>query len=100
MLDFYADWCVTCKEMEAWTFSRPQVQQALSAVVKLQADVTANDADDRALMQTFAVFGPPAILFFNRQGQEIREARLVGFVDADAFTKHVRQVLALAEARL
>ncbi|VAW46376.1 Cytochrome c-type biogenesis protein DsbD, protein-disulfide reductase, partial [hydrothermal vent metagenome] len=79
MLDFYADWCISCKEMERLTFSDPQVQQALSGVTLLKADVTKNDDIDIALMQHFGIVGPPAILFFNAQGQEQKAQRVVGF---------------------
>ena len=92
MLDFYADWCVACKEMEAFTFNQLQVRNALGGMIKLQTDVTENDAADKALMQQFSIFGPPAILFFDREGQEIPGARLVGFVDADAFVAHIQKV--------
>jgi len=93
MLDFYADWCVSCKEMEKYTFSDPRVQQALDDVVLLQTDVTDNDSRDRALLKQYGLFGPPAILFFNRDGEEIEGARVVGFKGAEAFAEHVRQTL-------
>jgi thiol:disulfide interchange protein DsbD len=83
MLDFYADWCVSCKEMERFTFSDAQVQAKLSNVVLLQADVTANTADDKALLKKFNLFGPPGIIFFNAQGQEA--GRVIGFQPADKF---------------
>ena len=92
MLDFYADWCVTCKEMEAFTFNRAAVQAALATFVTLQADVTQNTDEDRALLRRFGVFGPPAILFFDATGRELRQARLVGFVAAQAFIAHLAQV--------
>ncbi len=92
MLDFYADWCVTCKEMERYTFPDPAVQQALERYVVLQADVTANDAEDKALMQErFGIPGPPAMLFFDRNGQEQRGWRLVGFVPAEHFAAHLNE---------
>jgi thiol:disulfide interchange protein DsbD len=93
MLDFYADWCVSCKEMEKYTFSDPEVQQALAGVVLLQADVTANDADDKALLKRYGLFGPPSILFFNADGEERRGYRVVGFVKAEAFRTHVEQAI-------
>jgi thiol:disulfide interchange protein DsbD len=89
LFDFYADWCVSCKEMEAYTFPDAGVQAALAGVTLLQADVTANDAVDQALMQRFGIFGPPAILFFDAKGQELPRARVVGFVPADAFAAHL-----------
>lgn len=84
MLDFYADWCVSCKEMEKYTFTDPAVQAALADFVLLKADVTANDATDQALMQRFGIIGPPGTLFFV-QGREQRGLRLVGFEKAPAF---------------
>ncbi|MEZ5541474.1 MAG: protein-disulfide reductase DsbD [Pseudomonadota bacterium] len=89
MLDFYADWCVSCKEMEHFTFSNPEVQAALADTVLLQADVTPNDDLDKALYKHFGIFGPPAIMFFDDSGKEIGNSRLVGFKDADAFLKHL-----------
>jgi len=91
MLDFYADWCVSCIEMETYTFPDPEVHNALSNVVLLQADVTANDDLDEELMQNFDIFGPPAILFFGKDTKERRPYRLVGFVKADKFAAHVRE---------
>jgi len=93
MLDFYADWCVACKEMEAYSFPDPRVQNALAGVTLLQADVTANDAVDQALMKRSGIFGPPAILFYDARGQELRAARVVGFVPADAFAAHLTATL-------
>ncbi len=91
MLDFYADWCISCKEMERYTFSDPAVQAALSKGVLLKADVTANDEADKALLKKFRLIGPPAMLFFDEQGQEQRALRLVGFMEADAFRAHVER---------
>ncbi|TXF10816.1 protein-disulfide reductase DsbD [Pelomicrobium methylotrophicum] len=85
MLDFYADWCVSCKEMERFTFSDPRVQAKLRDVVLLQADVTRNTPEDAALLKRFNLFGPPGILFFDRQGREIPGTRVVGFQKADQF---------------
>jgi thiol:disulfide interchange protein DsbD len=93
MLDFYADWCVSCKEMERYTFPAPEVQQAMDRFVLLQADVTANDAEDKALMQErFGIPGPPAMLFFDTGGNELRGYRLVGFVPPDEFAAHLREI--------
>ncbi|HVL10604.1 MAG TPA: protein-disulfide reductase DsbD [Burkholderiaceae bacterium] len=86
MLDFYADWCISCKEMERFTFVDPRVQQALSNVVLLQADVTANNADDKALLKRFDLFGPPGILFFGKDGKEL-PVRVIGFQSADKFVE-------------
>lgn len=85
MLDFYADWCVSCIEMEKLTFTEPAVKQAMNEMLLLQADVTANDADDKALLKRFSLFGPPGIIFFNPDGQEILQARVIGFKSADIF---------------
>ena len=90
MLDFYADWCVSCKEMEKYTFTDPGVQAALANAVLLQADVTANDADDQALLKRFEIFGPPTIAFFGADGVERKDFRLVGFAPADRFRDHVQ----------
>lgn len=89
--DFYADWCVSCKEMERYTFSDPGVQAALNQGVLLKADVTANDDIDQALLKEFGLIGPPSMLFFNRQGEELRHMRLVGFMDAQNFEPHVKK---------
>lgn len=87
MLDFYADWCVSCKEMEAFTFSDPRVQARLAPVLLLKADVTANNADDRALLKRFGLFGPPGTLFFDAQGREVPAARVIGYQSADRFLR-------------
>ncbi len=95
MLDFYADWCVTCKEMERYTFSDQAVLSALSGFVLLQADVTANDEDDQALLQGhFGMPGPPSIMFYRRDGQEQKGYRVVGYMPAEEFAEHVRQAAA------
>ncbi|MDH3976993.1 MAG: protein-disulfide reductase DsbD [Gammaproteobacteria bacterium] len=93
MLDFYADWCVSCKEMEYYTFVDAAVQAQLSNTVLLQADVTANDPQDQALLKYFGIFGPPTIMFFNLQGEERIEYRVVGFMTAEEFAAHVTQAL-------
>ncbi|MFL4400461.1 protein-disulfide reductase DsbD [Citrobacter portucalensis] len=90
MLDLYADWCVACKEFEKYTFSNPQVQQALGNTVLLQADVTANNAQDVALLKHLQVLGLPTILFFDADGKEHPEARVTGFMDAATFSAHLR----------
>lgn len=92
MLDFYADWCVACKEMERYTFSDPEVIKSLEDFVLLQADVTANDETDRALLHgRFGMHGPPSIMFFDRDGNERKNYRVVGFVPAHEFALHVTQ---------
>ncbi len=94
MLDFYADWCVSCKEMERYTFSDPAVIAAAQGVRLLQADVTANDAQDKALLQDkFGIPGPPAILFFGPDGSERRGYRVVGFMRAAPFSQHVSKAV-------
>jgi thiol:disulfide interchange protein DsbD len=95
MLDFYADWCTYCIKMEDYTFSDATVQATLANTTLLQADVTANDAEDLALLNHFGLFAPPAILFFDRSGAEIRPSRLVGFKDAEDFLAHVQGALGL-----
>lgn len=90
MLDLYADWCVACKEFEKYTFSNPQVQQALGNTVLLQADVTANNTQDVALLKYLQVLGLPTILFFDAEGKEHPEARVTGFMDAATFSAHLR----------
>jgi thiol:disulfide interchange protein DsbD len=89
MLDFYADWCVSCKEMEKYTFSVPDVQKDLAGFVLLKADVTANNEADQALFRRFGVYGPPTTAFFGAHGRECRPFRLVGFVKADDFRSHL-----------
>lgn len=90
MLDLYADWCVACKEFEKYTFSDPQVQAALKGTVLLQADVTANSAKDAALLRHLGVPGLPTILFFDAQGNAQPAQRVAGFMDAEAFSRHLR----------
>ena len=85
MLDFYADWCVSCKEMERFTFTDPAVQKKLAGALLLKADVTANNADDRELLKRFRLFGPPGTIFFDASGQEIAAARLVGYQGSTRF---------------
>ncbi len=94
MLDFYADWCISCKELERYTFSDPAVIAALQGVTLLQADVTANDEADHALLQGhFGLPGPPSIIFYGRDGRERRNYRVVGFIDAESFAQHVIQAV-------
>jgi thiol:disulfide interchange protein DsbD len=96
MLDFYADWCVSCIEMEHNTFTVKEVQDALAGVVLLQADVTKNDEDDQALLKHFGIFGPPTIAFYGADGVERRNFRVVGFMKAAEFAAVVRQAVAPA----
>jgi thiol:disulfide interchange protein DsbD len=79
MLDFYADWCVSCIEMERFTFTNPEVKTKLDQMLLLQADVTTNNHDDKALLKRFGLFGPPGIIFFDTNGNEIRGTRVIGY---------------------
>jgi thiol:disulfide interchange protein DsbD len=90
MLDFYADWCVSCKEMERFTFSDATVRNMLNSATLLKADVTRNDADDRALLQRFNLFGPPGTIFFDTQGREIAGLRVIGYQDSERFLQTLR----------
>ena len=93
LLDFYADWCVSCKEMERFTFTDAQVQARLAGMLKLQVDVTANSAEDQALLKRFRLFGPPGIIFFDRKGNEIMGLRVIGFQKAEKFAGVLDEVL-------
>jgi thiol:disulfide interchange protein DsbD len=93
MLDFYADWCITCKEMERETFPDPRVRERLKDVVLLQADVTDYNSADRQLLDEFGLYGPPAILFFDAESRELRDGRLEGFLDADDFVAHLARTI-------
>jgi len=92
MLDFYADWCISCKEMERYTFSDTGVQSRLKPTLLLQADVTANNEADKALLNRFGLFGPPGILFFDVQGREQGDYRVVGYQDAAQFLKTLQEI--------
>ncbi len=93
MLDFYADWCTSCKEMEATTFTNPAVRRALAHTLLLRADVTANNAEDQALLKYFGIYGPPTVAFYTRAGREQRRYRIVGYLDATAFLRRLRVAL-------
>ncbi|MEP6877261.1 MAG: protein-disulfide reductase DsbD [Nitrosospira sp.] len=93
MVDFYADWCISCKEMERFTFTDPKVQSRLRDVVLLQVDVTAGTPDDAALLKRFKLFGPPGILFLDREGSEIQRVRLIGYQDTERFLEVLNAVL-------
>lgn len=97
MLDFYADWCVACKELEQFTFSNTQVKNALSGSVLLQVDVTENTKDDLALLNRFKLFGPPGIIFFNKSGKEVSSLKTIGYQDADKFLKTIEKLNLLKE---
>lgn len=92
MLDFWADWCISCKEMERFTFTDAQVRKRLKDVVLLKADVTANDAEDQALLKRFGLFGPPGIIFFDRQGAEI-DFQVIGFQAPQKFLRSLDSVM-------
>jgi thiol:disulfide interchange protein DsbD len=93
LVDFSADWCTSCKEMERYTFTDPDVQAALSIAVLLRADVTQNDADDQALLRRFGIFGPPTLAFYGADGQERTQFRVVGYMKAQAFAARTRAAL-------
>ncbi len=94
MLDFYADWCVSCKEMEKFTFADPTVQARLAGFTLLKADVTANSPDDKALLARFGLFGPPGIIFFDAKGKEIAGHRVVGYQEASKFLRSLDAISA------
>jgi thiol:disulfide interchange protein DsbD len=85
LLDFYADWCISCKEMEINTFANPAVTKELKQFVLLQADVTANSPDNQALLKRFGLFGPPGILFFNLNSEEQKDQRVIGYMPPQRF---------------
>jgi thiol:disulfide interchange protein DsbD len=92
MLDFYADWCVSCKEMERFTFVDPTVRRKLAGATLLKADVTQNSAEDRELLKRFQLFGPPGTIFFDARGQELLEQRVIGFQSAERFAQTLSAV--------
>ena len=92
MLDFYADWCVSCKEMERFTFTDAAVQGKLAGALLLKADVTANNSDDRELLKRFNLFGPPGTIFFDKTGREIVQARVIGFQSSQRFAQTLQTV--------
>jgi thiol:disulfide interchange protein DsbD len=94
LLDFYADWCVACKEMERMTFNNGKVAEQLRQVKLLQVDVTANSEEDRQLMKRFSLFGPPGIILFNNAGKEVPKSRIIGYLEANAFLAHIKRHLA------
>jgi thiol:disulfide interchange protein DsbD len=92
LLDFYADWCVSCKEMERFVYTDARVAARMKDFVLLKADVTANDDDDRAMLKRFQLFGPPGIIFFNRDGKHLADAGVIGYQDADRFLSSLTAV--------
>jgi thiol:disulfide interchange protein DsbD len=93
MLDFYADWCISCKEMERFTFTDAAVQARLKDVVLLQVDVTAGTPEDMELLKRFKLFGPPAILFMDKEGRQVPNVKIIGYQDTQAFLKILNAVL-------
>ena len=93
MLDFYADWCVSCKEMERFTFTDPQVAERMGRMLLLKADVTANNDEHKALLKRFGLFGPPGIIFFSADGEERKNLRVVGFMKATPFSSVLDRAL-------
>ncbi len=93
MLDFYADWCISCKEMEAFTFPDKRVKEQLADAILIQADVTKNDDADKSMLKKFNLFGPPAIILYDRSGNELTAGRVVGFMNADKFSTHLQAYL-------
>jgi thioredoxin:protein disulfide reductase len=92
MLDFYADWCVSCKEFEKFTFTDEAVRQKMAGLTLLRADVTANNENDKALLRRYTLFGPPAMLFFAPAGGELAGSRVIGFQDASTFGAHLDRI--------
>ncbi|BBB61581.1 thiol:disulfide interchange protein DsbD [Undibacterium sp. KW1] len=95
LLDFYADWCVSCKEMERFTFSEPKVSAQLKQLRLLQVDVTANSDTQKALMKRFSLFGPPGIILFDRNGKEVPDSRIIGYLEPERFIAHLSRHFAL-----
>ncbi|MEO8152276.1 MAG: protein-disulfide reductase DsbD [Rhizobacter sp.] len=100
MLDFYADWCVACKEFEKLTFTDEAVRQKMGGLTLLRADVTANNEDDKALLRKYTLFGPPALLFFAPAGSEIEGSRVIGFQDAGKFRTHLDRIEVMTAQRV
>jgi thiol:disulfide interchange protein DsbD len=94
LLDFYADWCISCKEMELNTFSNPEVSKEMQNFVLLQADVTSNTPENKELLKRFGLFGPPAILFFNSDTGELKQKRIVGYMSPEPFAKALSEIAA------
>jgi thiol:disulfide interchange protein DsbD len=99
MLDFYADWCVSCKEFEQFTFTDPAVHDKMAGMTLLRVDVTANNDQHKAMLRKYRLFGPPAMLFFAPAGEELASARVIGFQDADTFRRHLDKLDALIGVR-
>jgi len=97
MLDFYADWCVSCKEMEVYTFSNEAVQKALANTILIQADVTLNDKIDQALLRKLNVFGPPTIIFYDTHGNKKNGYEVVGYMKANEFAEHAKEAVKVSK---
>jgi len=93
LLDYYADWCISCKEMELNTFANPGVSQELKQFVLVQADVTANSAENQALLKRFGLFGPPGILIFNQNSEEQKDQRVIGYMPPQRFIGRLKQFI-------
>jgi thiol:disulfide interchange protein DsbD len=98
MLDFYADWCVSCVELERFTFSDGRVAGRMQQFLLLKADVTKNTEDDKAMLKRFNLFGPPGIVFFGAQGRELRDSRVIGFQNAATFLATLDRVIGTVDA--
>jgi thiol:disulfide interchange protein DsbD len=94
LLDFYADWCISCKEMEVNTFANPEVSKELKQFVLLQADVTANSQDNQALLKRFGLYGPPGILIFNQRSEEQKDQRVIGYMPPQRFLERLKKATA------
>lgn len=94
LLDFYADWCISCKEMEVNTFANPEVNQELQKFVLLQADVTKNSPENQALLKRFGLFGPPGILIFDLNSEELKDQRVIGYMPPQRFAERLKKALA------
>ena len=92
ILDFYADWCTSCKELEEVTFSDSNVKTKMDEFILIQADVTLNDANNKKLTKKYGVFGPPAILFFNENGELLQAKTIIGFIEPDEFLNRLNQL--------
>jgi thiol:disulfide interchange protein DsbD len=93
LLDFYADWCISCKEMEVNTFANPEVNQELQKFVLLQADVTKNSSENQALLKRFGLFGPPGILIFDLNSEELKDQRVIGYMPPQRFVERLKKLL-------
>jgi len=94
LIDYYADWCISCVELEKYTFSDPGVIKKLEGFVLLQADVTKDNEESKQLLKKYHLIGPPAIIFYKQDGQELKQFRLVGYKDATQFIEHIDKFMA------